>query len=122
MCSSLQVEAAAILWAVQIALEKNWVWIIVERDAKICFDSLASMSSNGNQVDWSISSFIRDSLEISKSFLSCNFCWIGSVCNVVVQDTAKLVGSIRKSFSCNKFNLSPVIADVCRDYCTPFVS
>ena len=78
----------------------------MERDAKICFDSLASMSSNGNQVDWSISSFIRDSLEISKSFLSCNFCWIGSVCNVVVQDTAKLVGSIRKSFSCNKFNLS----------------
>lgn len=118
----LQAETAAILWALQIALEKNWVRIIVQRDAKICFDSLASMSSNGNQVGWSISSLIRDNLEISKSFLSRNFYWISNVCNVVVRDTVKLAGSLRKPFSCNKFNLSPLIADICRDYCTPFVS
>lgn len=73
----------------------------MERDAKICFDSLASMSSNGNQVDWSISSFIRDSLEISKSFLSCNFCWISRDCSGVAHVSAKLASSLRKSFSCN---------------------
>ena len=31
---------AAILWALQIALEKNWDQIIVEGDAKSCIDSL----------------------------------------------------------------------------------
>ena len=72
------------LWAFQIALEKKWGRILVERDAKICLDSLAPMSSKEKQVHWSISTFIRISLEISKSFLSCNFCWISRDCSGVV--------------------------------------
>ena len=84
LCSPLQAEVATVLWAFQIALEKKWVRIIAERDAKICIDSLAPMSSKEKQVHWSISTFIRISLEISKSFLSCNFCWISRDCSGVV--------------------------------------
>ena len=83
LCSPSQPEVATILWAFQIALEKKWDKIIVERDAKICIDSLAPMSSKEKQVHWSISTFIRISLEISKSFLSCNFCWISRDCSGV---------------------------------------
>ena len=65
---------AAILWALQIALEKKLDQIIVEGDAKMCVDFLEPMSSKGNQVHWSISTLIRNSLELNKSFLSCKFC------------------------------------------------
>ena len=89
------------LWAFQIALEKKWGRILVERDAKTCIDSLAPMSSKEKQVHWSISTFIRISLEISKSFLSCNFCWISRDCSGVAHVSAKLASSLRKSFSGN---------------------
>ena len=89
------------LWAFQIALEKKWGRILVERDAKICIDSLGPMSSKEKQVHWSISTFIRISLEISKSFLSCNFCWISRDCSGVAHVSAKLASSLRKSFSYN---------------------
>ena len=38
---------------------------IVEGDAKICIDALEAMSSKGKQVHRSISTLIRNSLEIS---------------------------------------------------------
>ena len=57
--------------------------IIVEGDAKICIDSLAAMSSKGKQVHWSISTLIRNSLEISKNFWVVDF--VGLVETVMVQ-------------------------------------
>lgn len=36
-CSSLQVEANAILWAVQLAMIEGWNQVIIEGDAKACF-------------------------------------------------------------------------------------
>ena len=35
-CSPLQVEAVAMLWAIQLALSENWQHIIIEGDAKSC--------------------------------------------------------------------------------------
>ena len=39
-CSPLQAEAAAVLWAIQLALSENWQHIIIEGDAKSCFNPL----------------------------------------------------------------------------------
>ena len=60
-------EANAILWAIQIAKEEDFKHIIVEGDAKICFDVL-----NGNVVEslWSISSLCRDIKFLGQSFTS----------------------------------------------------
>lgn len=33
-----QAEASALLWAVQIAIQNRWCFVIFERNAKICFD------------------------------------------------------------------------------------
>ena len=35
-CDPLVVEAAAILWAIQIAKAENWCGIIIESDSKAC--------------------------------------------------------------------------------------
>ena len=79
----------------RIIVEK-WDRIIVEGDAKICIDALVAMSSKGKQVHRSISTLIRNSLEITKNFLSRKFCWISRDCNDAVYASAKLTGSFRR--------------------------
>ena len=64
------------------------------RDAKICIDSLVAISSKGKQVHRSISTLIRNSLEISKNFLSYKFCWISRDCNGAAHASVKLAGSL----------------------------
>lgn len=61
-------EANAILWTVQIAKAEEFRAIIVEGDAKICFDVL-----NGNAMEslWSISSFCSDIKFLSLLFFCC---------------------------------------------------
>ena len=77
----------------RIIVEK-WDRIIVEGDAKICIDSLVAISSKGKQVHRSISTLIRNSLEISKNFLSYKFCWISRDCNGAAHASVKLAGSL----------------------------
>ena len=77
----------------RIIVEK-WDRIIVEGDAKICIDSLVAMSSKGKQVHRSISTLIRNSLEITKNFLSRKFCWISRDCNGAAYASVKLAGSL----------------------------
>ena len=64
------------------------------RDAKICIDSLMAISLKGKQVHRSISTLIRNSLEISKNFLSYKFCWISRDCNGAAHASVKLAGSL----------------------------
>ena len=40
-CSSLQVEANDILWVVQLAMIEGWNQVIIEGDAKACFNPLS---------------------------------------------------------------------------------
>ena len=94
----------------------------MEGDAKTCIDSLVPMSLKGKQVHWSISTLIKNSDEISKNFLSCKFCWTSRDYNVAAHASAKLAGSLRRSFSCNKSNLPVTIADICKTNCSTFVS
>ena len=81
-----------------------------------------AMSSKEKQVHWSISTLTRNSLEISKSFLSCIFCWISRDYNGEAHASAKLAGSLRRSFSCNEANLPVGIVDICRIDCSYVVS
>ncbi|KAK9983826.1 hypothetical protein SO802_033351 [Lithocarpus litseifolius] len=41
-CSPLSAEASAILWAIQLVKVENWPRIVIEGDAKNCFDPLSS--------------------------------------------------------------------------------
>ena len=54
LCSPIQAEATAILWAVHLAKDEAWTHIIVEGDARCCFDAL----SNAVALDWTISTSI----------------------------------------------------------------
>ena len=45
--------------------------IVIEGDAKACFDAIADNSL----APWTISSLITNIIELSRSFLSCCFCW-----------------------------------------------
>ena len=67
-------EANAILWTVQIAKAEEFRAIIVEGDAKICFDVL-----NGNAMEslWSISSFCSDIKFLSLFFFLLFACLVG---------------------------------------------
>ena len=70
-CEAVVAEAEAILWAVQIARSENFHSIIIEGDAKICFDAI-----NGDleKCSWAIASQCNDLVVLSKEFVSCNFC------------------------------------------------
>ena len=63
-----QVEAATILWALNLAIAENWCNIIVEGDSKICFDSLSKAKDS---IDSSISSIIHDAADMTVSFDNC---------------------------------------------------
>ena len=39
LCDPLQVKAAALFWAVQLAFEKDFKHVIIEGDSKICNDT-----------------------------------------------------------------------------------
>jgi len=71
LCTPTQAEIAAILWALSLATAENWCNIIVEGDSKICFDALSKAEE---PVNWSISSIIRDAVDMSVSFDNCEFC------------------------------------------------
>ena len=40
LCEPVMAEASAILWALELAASENFDRIIVEGDAKVCFDGL----------------------------------------------------------------------------------
>jgi hypothetical protein len=76
---SLQVEACPILWALKLAVEETFLRILVEGDAKICFDAIQGESF----VPWSISSIVSNINEFRKAFVFCDFCWVGREANFV---------------------------------------
>ena len=75
-----------ILWAVQIAKSENFHSVIMEGDAKVCFDALNGDLENRS---WAIASQCSDMIELSKEFVSCNFCQIKRDANFVAHSLAK---------------------------------
>ena len=96
-CSPLQVEAAAVLWAIRLALSENWQHIIIEGDAKSCFDPLIISEL---QPDWPIATIISNILDLHNFFLNCNFCWV-RCCNTATHEAAKYAIRFCKAFYFN---------------------
>ena len=69
----MQAEAAAILWVLQLAKSENTKRIVVEGDAKNCFDAI---KDGWTHAAWPIQTLICDILDLGKSFVSCNFNWV----------------------------------------------
>ncbi|KAL0007081.1 hypothetical protein SO802_008583 [Lithocarpus litseifolius] len=75
-CCPLRAEASAILWAIQLAKVEKWPHIVIEGDAKNCFDPL---SSSPTTPDWTISNTISSIQCLREFFLSCIFNWVKRV-------------------------------------------
>ena len=67
-------EAAEILWAVELATLEKFDSIVVNGDAKVCFDAF-----NGESIDnpWVISSVVSNILVLNKTLLHVAFVGLG---------------------------------------------
>jgi ribonuclease HI len=110
LCDPLQAEAAALFWAVQLAFEKDFKYVIIEGDSKICIDAL---NGNLNSVNWSISSLVCNITELCKYFSSCSFFWTRREANGVAHSLAKAASSLRSPFffscCCNSSSLPSIV-------------
>jgi ribonuclease HI len=105
-CEAVVAEAKAILWAVQIAKSENFQSVIIEGDAKVCFDAI-----NGDleKCNWTIAFQCNDMVVLSKKFESCTFCWIKRDANFVAHSLAKFASCNKLIFSCNISSLPPPV-------------
>ena len=86
LCSPLQAEAEAILWAVQIALKEGWSYVSIEGDSKTCMDYLSPLKTN---MEWCIRTLISNVAELAKSLVSYSFVWVRRCCNSAAHVAAK---------------------------------
>ena len=86
-CPPAQAEAAAVLWAVNLAVVEGWTKVMIEGDVKECFDAL---SDPGLQLSWVISNFVCGILAFSRAFCSVSFVWVRRACNSAAHCAAKL--------------------------------
>jgi ribonuclease HI len=111
-CDPLQAEAAALFWAVQLAIQKDFKHVIIEGDSKICINAL---NGNLNSVNWSISSIVCNIFDLCKYFSSCFFFWTRREANGVAHSLAKAASSLRSplffSCCCNSSSLRSIVWD-----------
>uniref|UniRef100_A0A2N9GHK8 RNase H type-1 domain-containing protein n=1 Tax=Fagus sylvatica TaxID=28930 RepID=A0A2N9GHK8_FAGSY len=108
----LQVETYAVLWALYLAKDDHHRRIIVEGDAKLCFDVIHDESS----APWVISPLIGNICNVSKDFISCKFQWVKRDANVVAHAMAKIASFIKNSLYCNFSSLpKPVLEEWRKD-------
>ena len=99
--SPILAEAHAILWGVQLAREEGWNRIILEGDAKSCFDPLTSENISPA---WTISNVINNALCLKDLFSFCRFCWVKRDYNAAAHAAAKLSPSSLEFFYFSKDN------------------
>ena len=112
--SPLIAEAAAVQWAVQLAISEGWSHVILEGDSKICLESIAGKYQ---YVDWSISALTDNIRCLVKSFAACSFSWINRSCNGAAHAAAKLALISSSSFCCNNGNLPTALQSACKVDC-----
>ena len=86
-CPLAQAEVAAVLWAVKLAVAEGWMKVMIEGDAKECFNAL---SNPGLQPSWVISNFVCEILAFSRAFCSISFVRVRKACNSAAHCAAKL--------------------------------
>jgi hypothetical protein len=94
--------------ALELALENQFLVIIVEGDAKTCIDAIIAGPSG---IPWTISAIVTYIKLLALKFSACTFEWIGKDANFVAHSIAKFVVSLSNSFSCNSNNLPPSICE-----------
>ena len=112
LCSALQAEAEAILWAVQIALKEGWSYVSIEGDSKTCMDYLSPLKTD---MEWSIRTLISNVAELAKSLVSYSFVWVRRCCNSAAHVAAKFALTSCLSFLFFKDFLPPAILAVCKE-------
>jgi ribonuclease HI len=95
-------EAAAILWAIELAKENNYLKILVEGDAKICIEVITEVAAT---IPWRILSLVNIIMVLALEFPSCSFCWVRRDANGMAHSLAKFASSLPSCFSCNSSNL-----------------
>ena len=101
---ALMAEAAATLWAVEIAKSEGYQDILVEGDSKICMDAL-----NGSEENWNgkIDNLCFEAKLLCISFVSVCFYWFGREANNLAHSLAKVAASLNSAFVCNQQSLPP---------------
>ncbi|XP_075663130.1 uncharacterized protein LOC142632646 [Castanea sativa] len=112
IASPLLAEAETLLWSVQLAITERWNHVIVEGDAKTCFDAV---NSPNLPPPWTIQTSIDNILTFQSSLESCSFVWIKRDCNSVAHGVAKLALSYLSSFFFYKDNLPPALLALCKE-------
>ena len=97
-----------LLWAVHIANQKNWSYIILESDLKIYIDSL---SSSVLDLDWSTNTIFSNLLDFAKCFSICSFVWTSRTSNFVAHIAAKYC----MPFPFSKDNLPLALVVACKE-------
>ncbi len=95
-------EASVIPWALKIAQIEQFLDIIVEGDAKICFDPI---HEGVDVAPWRIKSLISNVNCLALCFAFCSFCWVKCDANGLTHILAKFSTSQPFYRFCNSSNL-----------------
>jgi ribonuclease HI len=87
-CGPLMAEAAAILWAIQVAKVENWSSIIIESDSKMCVDAILQDPPDSL---WKIAVLCDNVKTLAAEFRFCCFNWVKREANMVAHTFAKAV-------------------------------
>ena len=85
LCEPVQAEAKAILWTLKLVNVEKYNDIIMEGDAKTCFDFL-----NSKSFGWKVSNVLNNVLKVGISFHSCTFDWVRREANGVAHAFGKV--------------------------------
>ena len=114
LTSPIQAEFETIFWAMLLAKYERWSHVIVEGDAKDCFDALVDPKFLPS---WSIHTTIDNILALHRFFFF--FAWIRRSSNEVAHKAARFTINSNMSFVFNKDNLSPALSAACKDDYSP---
>jgi ribonuclease HI len=92
-------EAAAINWALNLAIAEGFERVIVESDAKNCIEDLSCPPEASS---WRFNSLSSHSLELVSHFQSCYFLWVRQNVNQTAHALVKVAFSLCLPFSCNQ--------------------
>ncbi len=92
--STFEAEASAIRWTLELAIQENYLKVIVESDPKFVWTILmASLKIGIEKFVWTILKIgierLSDSLDFALRFVSCFFSWVKRETNIMTHALAK---------------------------------
>lgn len=99
-------EAAALSWALEIAILESFTDIIVEGDAKVCIDAV---SVTPDKAPWKIQTLMANVFILVVNFNMCVFSWVHRNANSMAHNLAKFASLHPYVFSCNNSDVPPSV-------------